>query len=103
MWDTDSPLELQPLPGLSHKPTSGIRYEIPFQGLGGHQSAGRPDFRKARRHRQKGQKSLLAGTFWVPHIMLCFGGVLSLGNTPMSKQDTVVPGLRVHLHQQGFI
>ena len=28
--------------------------------------------------------------------------VLPLVNTPMSKQDTVVPGLRVHLHQQGF-
>ena len=30
-----------------------------------------------------------------------FGGVLPLGNAPMSKQDAVVPGLRVHLHQQG--
>ena len=31
-----------------------------------------------------------------------FGGVLPLSNIPMSKQDTVAPGLRVHLHQQGF-
>ena len=23
--------------------------------------------------------------------------------TPMSKQDAVAPGLRVHLHQQGFV
>ena len=28
--------------------------------------------------------------------------VLSLSDAPMSKQDVVVPGLRVHLHQQGF-
>ena len=33
---------------------------------------------------------------------LSFGGVLSVDSTPMSKQDTVAPGLRVHLHQQGF-
>ena len=33
----------------------------------------------------------------------CFAweGVLSLSNVSMSKQDAVVPGLRVHLHQQG--
>ena len=36
------------------------------------------------------------------NVLLYFGGVLSLGNTPMSKQDTVASGLRVHLHQQGF-
>ena len=29
--------------------------------------------------------------------------VLPLSNTLMSKQDAVAPGLRVHLHQQGFI
>ena len=43
---------------------------------------------------------LLFGNIRITHRRLW--SVLPLGNALMSKQDTVVPGLRVHLYQQSF-